>query len=149
MSDIKSLQRMLVVQSLYQLSINKTEKVNNLESFFIEVIEASNLNKLKEKSNLNFAISIFNGVSKNLDAINLDISEALGVSHNLNKMENLSKSIFHAAVFELNYGPKISKKIVIKEYLQITDSFYSGKEAGLVNGVLDNIKKNHNMPSFS
>ena len=149
MTDIKSLQRMLVVQSLYQLSINKTEKVNNLESFFIEVIEASNLNKLKEKSNLNFAISIFNGVSKNLDAINLDISEALGVSHNFNKMENLLKSIFHAAVFELNYGPKISKKIVIKEYLQITDSFYSGKEAGLVNGVLDNIKKNHNMPSYN
>ena len=54
MSDIKSLQRMLVVQSLYQLSINKTEKVHNIESFFIEVIEASNLNKLKEKKNLNF-----------------------------------------------------------------------------------------------
>ena len=149
MTDIKSLQRMLVVQSLYQLSINKIEKVNNLESFFIEVIEASNLNKLKEKSNLNFAISIFNGVSKNLDAINLDISEALGASHNFNKMENLLRSIFHAAVFELNYGRKIPKKVVIKEYLQITDSFYSDKEAGLVNGVLDNIKKNHNVPSFN
>ena len=54
MSDIKSLQRMLVVQSLYQLSINKTEKVHNIESFFIEVIEASNLNKLKEKKKPEF-----------------------------------------------------------------------------------------------
>ena len=141
MSNIKSLQRMLVVQSLYQLSINKIEKMNNLDVFFNDIIETSNLLKLKKRTNLNFAIFIFNGVMKNVDAINLDISKSLGASHSFNKMENLLKSIFHAAVFELNYGPKVPKKVIIKEYLKITDSFYSEKEAGLVNGVLDNIKK--------
>jgi len=148
MSEIKSLQRMLVVQSLYQLSINKKEKVSDLENFFTDIVDTSNFNKLKKKSNLNFAIYIFNGVTKNINSINLDISKSLGVSHNFNKMETLLKCIFRPAVFELNYGPKISKKVIIKEYLKITDSFYSEKEASLVNGVLANVKKNHNLPSF-
>ena len=142
MSEIKSLQRILVVQSLYQISINKTKNINDLEGFFQDIIESSNLNKLKKRSNLNFAVSIFNGVSNNFDAINLDISKSLGVSHRFNKMESLLKCIFRAAVFEINYGAEIPKKVVIKEYLRITDSFYSEKEAGLVNGVLDNIQKN-------
>ena len=144
MTEIKSLQRMLVVQSLYQISINTMERALDLEDFFKNIIETTKLNKLKKRPNLNFAISIFNGISKNSDAINLDISKSLGVSHNFNKMETLLQCILRAAVFELNYDQKIPKKVIIKEYLKITDSFYSKNEAGLVNGVLDNFKKNEN-----
>jgi transcription termination factor NusB len=46
-----------------------------------------------------------------------------------------------AAVFELKYDNQLSKKIIISEYLKITDSFYANNEASLVNGILDNIQK--------
>ena len=58
---------------------------------------------------------------------------------NLSKIDTLLLAIFQPAIYELKYGPKISKKVVISEYLMIADKFFSKKEIGLLNGVLDNI----------
>jgi len=77
----------------------------------------------------------------NNKSIDEDIILALGSSHNFRKFENLLKFILRAAVFELKYGEQLSKNIIISEYLKVTDSFYSNKEASLVNGILDNVQK--------
>jgi transcription termination factor NusB len=94
------------------------------------------------KPNLNFAKKIYSGVSTNNKAIDADIHLALGPSHDFKKFENLLQFILKAAVFELKYDNQLSKKIIISEYLKITDSFYANNEASLVNGILDNIQIN-------
>ena len=140
MSEIKSLQRMVAIQLMYQVSINPYEKDLDIKKALNEIIEALNLNKLKKKSNLNFAINLFEGVKINKEAIDQKIISSLGTSHTFNKFENLLKFILRSAVFELSFDNNLSKKIVISEYLKITDSFYSSKETSLINGVLDNIE---------
>jgi len=140
MSEIKSLQRMVAIQLMYQVSINPNEKDLDIKKALNEIIEALNLNKLKKKSNLNFAINLFEGVKINKEAIDQKIISSLGTSHTFNKFENLLKFILRSAVFELSFYNNLSKKIVISEYLKITDSFYSSKETSLINGVLDNIE---------
>ena len=139
MTEIKSLQRMLAVQILYQESINPNDDSFDINETLKDAIETLKLNKLKKKSNLNFAKKIYSGVWSNYKSIDSDILLALGSSHDFKKFENLLKFILKAAVFELKYDNKLSKKIIISEYLKITDSFYANNEASLVNGILDNI----------
>jgi N utilization substance protein B len=139
MTEIKSLQRMLAVQILYQESINPNDDSFDINETLKDAIETLKLNKLKKKSNLNFAKKIYLGVWSNNKSIDADILLALGSSHDFKKFENLLKFILKAAVFELKYDNQLSKKIIISEYLKITDSFYANNEASLVNGILDNI----------
>ena len=139
MTEIKSLQRMLAVQILYQKSINPNDDHFDINETLKDAIETLKLNKLKRKSNLNFAKKIYSGVRSNNKSIDADILLALGSSHDFKKFENLLKFILKAAVFELKYDNQLSKKIIISEYLKITDSFYANNEASLVNGILDNI----------
>ena len=139
MSNIKSLQRLLVVQTLYQLSINKDAKNSSIKDIFKQTIESSEYKHSISKSNLNFAEKIFHGVQDNLDRIDNDLSQLLSSKINLGKIDTLLLAIFQPAIYELKYGPKISKKVVISEYLMIADKFFSKKEIGLLNGVLDNI----------
>lgn len=141
MSEIKSLQRILAVQLLYQSSINNNDGNFDIDEILKQSIETKNFNKLKKKSNLNFTKKIYSGVFLNNKSIDEDIILALGSSHNFRKFENLLKFILRAAVFELKYGEQLSKNIIISEYLKVTDSFYSNKEASLVNGILDNVQK--------
>ena len=141
MSEIKSLQRILAVQLLYQSSINNNDENFDIDEILKQSIETKDFNKLKKKSNLNFTKKIYSGVFLNNKSIDEDIILALGSSHNFRKFENLLKFILRAAVFELKYGEQLSKNIIISEYLKVTDSFYSNKEASLVNGILDNVQK--------
>ena len=136
MSNIKSLQRLLVVQTLYQLSINKDSKNLTIKDIFKQIIDNSEYKHSISKSNLNFAEQIFLGVQKNLDQIESSLSQVLS---NKDKIDPLLSSIFKPAIYELKYGPRISKKIVISEYLMIAENFFTEKEIGLLNGVLDNI----------
>tara|TARA_B100001093_G_scaffold320781_1_gene306089 strand:+ start:267 stop:695 length:429 start_codon:yes stop_codon:yes gene_type:complete len=142
MTEIKSLQRMLAVQILYQESINPNDDSFDINNIFKDAVETLKLNKLKNRSNLNFAKKIYLGVWSNNKSIDADILLALGSSHDFKKFENLLKFILKAAVFELKYDNQLSNKIIISEYLKITDSFYANNEASLVNGVLDSIQNN-------
>ena len=141
MTEIKSLQRMLAVQILYQESLNPNDDSFDINETLKDAIETLKLNKLKKKSNLNFAKKIYLGVWSNNKSIDADILLALGSSHDFKKFENLLQFILKAAVFELKYDNQLSKKIIISEYLKITDSFYANNESSLVNGILDNIQK--------
>ena len=139
MSNIKSLQRLLVVQSIYQLSINRDAINYNINDIFNQIIENSEYKKSISKSNLAFAEKIFLGVKDNSDEINRDLRDVLSNKNKIESIDPLLLAIFHPAIYELKYGPKISKKVVISEYLIIANKFFSSKEIGLLNGVLDNI----------
>ena len=139
MSNIKSLQRLLVVQTLYQLSINKDAKNSSIREIFKQIIENSEYKNSISKSNLNFADKIFHGVQDNLYQIDNDLSQVLSNKNKIDKIDPLLLAIFHPAIYELKYDAEISKKVVISEYLMIADKFFSEKEIGLLNGVLDNI----------
>ena len=61
MSEIKSLQRILAVQLLYQSSINNNDRNFDIDEILKQSIETKDFNKLKKKSNLNFTKKIYSG----------------------------------------------------------------------------------------
>lgn len=137
MSDPKSLQRLLAVQALYQISINELSNENSFDTILEEAMHQPGLEKLKKKPNYNYAKKILNGFMDNSTQIDLLIRTSLTTSRSLDKLDNLIHAILKLAVYEMKFGPKVPKKVVINEYLNISHIFFTGTESRLINGVLD------------
>ncbi len=141
MSDIKSYQRLLAVQALYEVSINIDVRDASLDNLLKYIIENSDFNKKTKVSKLSFTKEIYNGVISNLNKIDLILKNSLIKKSKVQSFDKLLLSIFRSAIYEIAVKRKISKKIVISEYLLISNHFFGNKEAMLLNGVLDNLRE--------
>ena len=140
MSDLKSLQRLLVVQAIYEFSINKERIKEETQEILRDIIHNLDLGKKLENSNLNFATRLLDGVVNKIDQIDDILSKSIDNNRKLKTLDNMLLSIFKPAIFEIIYEKNASKNIVISEYLAIADKFLIKKETSLLNGVLDNLK---------
>ena len=137
MSEPKSLQRLLAVQALYQISINELSSDNSIDSILETAIQQPGLEELKKKPNFNYAKKILNGFLENSQQIDLLIRTSLTASRSLDKLDKLIQAILNLAIYEIKFGPKVPKKIIINEYLNISHIFFTGAESKLINGILD------------
>ena len=137
MSEPKSLQRLLAVQALYQISINELSNENSIDSILETAIQQPGLEQLKKKPNFNYAKKILNGFLENSQQIDLLIRTSLTASRSLDKLDKLIQAILNLAIYEIKFGPKVPKKIIINEYLNISHIFFTGAESKLINGILD------------
>ena len=140
MSNLKSLQRLLVVQAIYEISINKERLKEETEEILRDIIKNLNLGNKLEKSNLNFATRLLDGVIDQIDQIDDVLSKSFENKNKLKTSDNMLLAIFKPAIFEIIFEKNTSKNIVISEYLAIADRFLIKKETSLLNGVLDNLK---------
>ena len=138
MSNSKSFQRFIVVQALYELSINEGGE-KPIEEIFNHIIEQSNYKNKVKNTNLNFAKKIFEGVTVNYDKIDKILKASINKKINVNSMDKLLISIFRPAIYEIEFGDT-AKKIAISEYLLIANRFFGRNEISLINGVLDNLQ---------
>ena len=137
MSEPKSLQRLLAVQALYQISINELSSKNSIDTILETAIQQSGLEKLKKKPNFNYAKKILNGFLINSDKIDVLIRNSLTSSRKLDNLDKLIQAILRLAIYEINFDIKVPKKVVINEYLNISHIFFTGDESKLINGILD------------
>ena len=140
MSNIKSFQRLLVVQALYELSINENRSQIPIKEVFANIVEQSNYEKKMNNSNLNFAEKIYEGVMDNLDDINKILKLSMSKKVKINNMDKLLISIFRSAIYEILFSNNVTKKIIISEYLLIANRFFGNNETAFINGVLDNLQ---------
>ena len=140
MSNTKSFQRLLVVQALYELSINENRVQTPIKEIFTNIIEQTDFKKKINNSDLKFAEKIYEGVTKNLDEINKILKVSMSKKIKINTMDRLLISIFRSAIYEILFSNNVTKKIVISEYLLIANRFFGNNETALINGVLDNLQ---------
>ena len=140
MSDIKSYQRLLAVQALYEGAINAKGEETSFDELISYIIENSNYKNKINNSKLSLTKEIYNGVISNFSVIDLILENSLNKKKNVESFDKLLLSIFRSAIYEIKIKSEISKKIVISEYLLITNQFFGNKEANLLNGVLDNLR---------
>ena len=140
MSDIKSYQRLLAVQALYEFTINKKDKDDSFDELLLHIVENSDFKNKINSSKLLLTKEIFKGVFFNLEKIDLILESSLKNKSKVKSFDKLLLSIFRCAIFEIEVKKEISKKIVISEYLLISNHFFGNKEAALLNGVLDNLR---------
>ena len=140
MSDVKSYQRLLAVQALYEFTINKKDKDDSFDELLLHIVENSEFKNKINSSKLLLTREIFKGVFFNLKKIDLLLESSLKNKSKVQSFDKLLLSIFRCAIYEIEVKKEISKKIVISEYLLISNHFFGNKEAALLNGVLDNLR---------
>ena len=140
MSDIKSYQRLLAVQALYESTINKKGVNDSYDELIVHIVENSDFKNKINSSKLLLTKEIFKGVFSNLKEIDLILRSSLNNKSKAQSFDKLLLSIFRCAIYEIEVKKQISKKIIISEYLLISNHFFGNKEAALLNGVLDNLR---------
>ena len=140
MSDIKSYQRLLAVQALYEFTINKRGVSDSFDESLLHIVENSDFKNKINNSKLLLTKEILKGVYFNLKKIDSILKTSLTDKSKVQSFDKLLLSIFRCAIYEIEVKKEISKKIVISDYLLISNHFFGNKEATLLNGVLDNLR---------
>lgn len=121
---MKSSTRVKIVQKIY-------ERINNPDGI-IDFGKDPFLRHVKK---------VFKGYFEKDDELEHLLSNNLSNNLNIKNLDMLLKIIIKSSIYELKYCNKIPFKVVIDQYLDVTDKFYGNDQKRLVNGVLDSVAK--------
>ena len=79
------------------------------------------------------------GTIEREDVIREEIENHLSEDLKFKNLDKIFQIIIKSAIFELLYKPKISKKIIIKEYLNASNYFIDLSQTKYLNALLDKI----------
>ena len=79
------------------------------------------------------------GVNGDMASIDRYLKMALNHPHTVETLETLLRAVLRAAVFEMAHRHQVPAVVVIKEYVDVADAFFDGREPALVNGLLDHL----------
>jgi len=116
--------RVIVIQKLYSYNLNKDSEIT--------------FPKHKYKK---FIKDVVTGTIERGEVIEEAISKNLKNDINENKTELLMKLMIKAAIYEFMYMHKIPIKVVISEYLKVSDFFMEISQRNFLNAILDKISK--------
>ena len=116
--------RVIVIQKLYSYNLNKESEIT--------------YSKHKYKK---FIKDVVKGTIERNDLIDEIIETELKKYINQYKTELILKLIIKAAIFEFMFMHKIPIKVVITEYLKVSDFFVNESQKNFLNAILDKASK--------
>ena len=116
--------RIIVVQKLYGYYLNKES----------EIIFPTHRYK-------KFIKDVVNGTIERNELIQDVIINKLGDDINLNKTELMLKLMIKAAIYEFMFMHKTPIKVIINEYLKVSEAFVEDSQKSFLNAVLDKLSK--------
>ena len=75
------------------------------------------------------------------DVINVELKNHLSDDLEIDNLDKVFQVIIKSAIFEFLYKPKISTKIIIKEYLDASNFFLEDSQTKYLNAILDKIAR--------
>ena len=115
--------RVLIIQKVYGQIINNDQKI---------VFEKHRFKK--------FIKDVVIGTIERIEVINLEI-KSIEQNFNLKNLDDIFKIIIQCATFEFLYKPNLSRKIIIKEYLDVSNFFLHNSQTKYLNAILDKLAK--------
>jgi len=116
--------RVIIIQKLYGKFFNDDENITFSKHRFKKFIKDVVLGAIERDEIIKDEVK--NHLSEDLKFTNLD---------------KVFQVIIKSAIFELLYKPKISSKIIIKEYLDASNFFLEDSQTKYLNAILDKIAK--------
>jgi transcription antitermination factor NusB len=130
----RSQSREFALQILYQIDITRDDFQKAWDSYWVSSDEQDVEEAVKE-----FSLALVKGVSDNLNAIDLKISE-YAKNWELERMAVVDRNILRLGAYEILFCGDIPPKVSINEAVELAKK-YSDVQAGkFVNGILDKIK---------
>ena len=115
--------RVLIIQKVYGKIVNNDQDL---------IFEKHRFKKFIKDVSL--------GTIERLEVINEEIKN-IENNFNLKNLDDIFKIIIQCATYELMYKPSLSKKIIIKEYLNVSNFFLNNSQTKYLNAILDNLSK--------
>tara|TARA_B100000029_G_scaffold191205_1_gene189063 strand:+ start:14 stop:406 length:393 start_codon:yes stop_codon:yes gene_type:complete len=115
--------RVLIIQKVYGQLINKDQKI---------IFEKHRFKK--------FIKDVVLGTIERLEIINEEIKN-IEKNFNLKNLDDVFRIIIQCATFEILYKPNLSRKIIIKEYLNVSNLFLNNSQTKYLNAILDSLAK--------
>ena len=116
--------RVIVIQKLYAHHLNKDSEITFPKHRYKKFIK-----------------DVVNGTIERKELIQNLIDKELKEDLNTNKTVLLIKLMIEAAIFEFMYMHKTPVKVVISEYLKVSDFFVDPYQKKFLNAILDKISK--------
>ena len=116
--------RVIIIQKLYSKYYNNEVELNFPKHRFKKFIK-----------------DVVNGTIERDDVIHEEITNHLNEDLKISNLDKVFQVIIKSAIFELMYKPKISSKIIIKEYLNASNFFIELSQTKYLNALLDKISK--------
>lgn len=82
---------------------------------------------------------IVRGVAADVEQLDDMLSAVLSEEWRVERLESILRAVMRAGAFELAHRQDVPPKVVISEYLAVTDAFFGDKETAMTNGVLDKL----------
>ena len=124
MSDVKSYQRLLAVQALYEFTINKKDIDHSFDELLLHIVENSEFKNKINSSKLLLTREIFKGVFFNLKKIDLILESSLKNKSKAQSFDKLLLSIFRCAIYEIEIKKDISKNCYFRVFIDIKSFFW-------------------------
>ena len=116
--------RVIVIQKLYGHHLNKESELNFPKHRYKKFIK-----------------DIVKGTIERKDLIQDTIDKELKNDINENKTDLMIKLMIMAAIYEFLYMHKTPTKVVISEYLKVSDFFSEQSQKSFLNAILDKLSK--------
>ena len=116
--------RVIVIQKLYEHHLNKDSEITFPKHRYKKFIK-----------------NVVSGTIERKELIQNLMSKELKDDINENKTELMIKLMIMAAIYEFMFMHKTPIKVVISEYLKVSDFFVEGSQRSFLNAILDKISK--------
>ena len=123
-NEIRLNPRVIVVQKLYSHHLNKDSELTFPKHRYKKFIK-----------------DVVNGTIERKELIQDLMNRKLKDDINENKTDLLIKLMIMAAIYEFMFMHKTPVKVVISEYLKVSDFFVEDSQKGFLNAILDKVSK--------
>jgi len=129
--------RIAAVQALYQQGMigGSAEKTASAARHFVLATEDETPVALDEV----LFRDLVHGVHTRRTEINELIQSVLNKDRSVERLEQVMQAVLAAGTYELLARPDIDARLTINEYVEVAGAFFSGREPGFANGVLDRL----------
>jgi transcription antitermination protein NusB len=136
----RSVARLVAVQALYQLELNRGADAEAVVREFARHRFGHEIDgdRYGEADPALFS-DVVHGVTADLEQLDTTISAALTEEWPLQRLDTVLRAILRAGAYELVHRRDVPPRVAISEYTAVAHAFFSGKEPGLANGVLDKL----------
>lgn len=138
-----SITRLVLVQSLYQMEIAGTDVNDIIDSLNTRIIFDSSEDALINDINKSLFSNLINEIIEKQIIIDREIKKLLSDDWDFNRLDKILIAILRSAFYEIIFQSNTPYKVIIDEYVEISHSFFSGKEPNFTNAILDKLSEIH------
>lgn len=137
----RGLARLAAVQALYQIEFTAADPGAVVSEFLVHRLGREIDGDQYAEADRGFFADLVRGCSERREDVDAIVASALPSDWPLARLESVLRAILRAGTYELLARSDVPARVAINEYVEIAHAFFSGKEPGMVNGVLDRIAR--------